>query len=173
MSSDGTVKSNVLSAFRLRGLDLKLWVKMNRYLRYFLFDFVQWCISILSGISFNCSISFINFMAWSTDWFIDKTKSYVSCFSMTIYDLILFLYHNLVSSSTVDKTLVTNVVQELRAQLSNDSQFVSLFKDYFFQFCCLFIPVAKLFFRFWMLFPSRSSSIQDQWRNLLSISSYS
>lgn len=36
---------------------------------------------------------------------------------------------HLVSSSTVDKTLLTNVVQELRAQLSNDSQFVVRRKD--------------------------------------------
>jgi len=33
----------------------------------------------------------------------------------------------LVSSSIVEKSLITNVVQELRAQLSNDSQFVSIF----------------------------------------------
>ncbi len=55
---------------------------------------------------------------------------------------ILFFF--LVSSSTVEKTLLINVIQELRAQLSNDSQFASSF--YSKQFLLLFYFSSEALF---------------------------
>ncbi|CAF1133011.1 unnamed protein product [Adineta steineri] len=83
MSSDSSVKSNVLAAFRLRGLDLK-------------FDASQFLVELASNVP----------SASLTSW---------------LDQLIDLLTKRNLSSSIVEKTLLTNVVQELRAQLSNDS----------------------------------------------------
>ncbi|CAF4985673.1 unnamed protein product, partial [Rotaria socialis] len=83
MSSDSTIKSNVLSAFRLRGLDLK-------------FDASQYLVELALTVPSASLVSWLD-------------------------QLIDLLTKRQLSSSIVDKTLVSNVVQELRAQLSNDS----------------------------------------------------
>ncbi|CAF4540764.1 unnamed protein product [Rotaria socialis] len=79
-----TIKSNVLSAFRLRGLDLK-------------FDASQYLVELALTVPSASLVSWLD-------------------------QLIDLLTKRQLSSSIVDKTLVSNVVQELRAQLSNDSQ---------------------------------------------------
>ncbi|CAF3678660.1 unnamed protein product [Rotaria sordida] len=73
-----------ITAFRLRGLDLK-------------FDASQYLVELASTVPSASLISWLD-------------------------QLIDLLTKRNLSSSTVDKTLLTNVVQELRAQLSNDSQ---------------------------------------------------
>ncbi|CAF3412594.1 unnamed protein product [Rotaria socialis] len=84
-----TIKSNVLSAFRLRGLDLK-------------FDASQYLVELALTVPSASLVSWLD-------------------------QLIDLLTKRQLSSSIVDKTLVSNVVQELRAQLSNDSHSEALF----------------------------------------------
>ncbi|CAF0721477.1 unnamed protein product [Rotaria sordida] len=78
-----------ITAFRLRGLDLK-------------FDASQYLVELASTVPSASLISWLD-------------------------QLIDLLTKRNLSSSTVDKTLLTNVVQELRAQLSNDSHNEALF----------------------------------------------
>ncbi|CAF3382562.1 unnamed protein product [Rotaria sp. Silwood1] len=89
MSSDSTIKSHVLTAFRFRGLDLK-------------FDASQYLVELAATVPSASLISWLD-------------------------QLIDLLTKRNLSSSIVDKALLTNVVQELRAQLSNDSHNEALF----------------------------------------------
>jgi len=120
-------------------------------------DASQYLVELASTVP---SASLTSWLDQLIDLLTKRNRMFLLFFFIAIDQFILFLYNNLVSSSTVDKTLVTNVVQELRAQLSNDSQFVSSFKV--FKQYVFFIPVAKLFSRFLMLFQCQNLYIQDQ-----------